>query len=297
MDAPVPDAVSRAASLLRKTPTSWRRAAGGYTPAERWVVRFAGDSSCFAKAATNSLTAGWLRDEYRHVYSQMEAPFLPRVLGWSDDELPLLVLEDLSGARWPPPWSREDVHAVLGTLAHVRSLHLPGLPSSTSLGELEAGTWSSLSLHPAAFLALGLCSEAWLRAALPSLIEGEAVAKEQMLVGGDTLHLDVRSDNLCFVNGRVVLVDWNWVAYGNGEVDIAFWLPSLHSEGGPAPEEILPDAPHWAAAVSGFFASRAGLPFIPNAPRVREVQLSQLKSALPWAQRALRLPPLDGVGN
>ncbi len=46
--------------------------------------------------------------------------------------------------------------------------------------------------------------------------------------------------------------------------------------------------------MSGFFAGRAGKPPIPNAPQVREVQLSQLRSALPWAQRALRLPPLDG---
>ena len=77
-------------------------------------------------------------------------------------------------------------------------------------------------------------------------------------------------------------------------MDIACWLPSLHSEGGPPPEAILPDAPQWAATMSGFFAARAGGPPIPNAPRVREVQLNQLRSALPWAARALDLPTLDG---
>ena len=46
--------------------------------------------------------------------------------------------------------------------------------------------------------------------------------------------------------------------------------------------------------MSGYFAARAGLPVIPNAPRVRAVQLAQLRTALPWAQRALGLPPLDG---
>jgi hypothetical protein len=44
--------------------------------------------------------------------------------------------------------------------------------------------------------------------------------------------------------------------------------------------------------VSGYFAARAGLPTIPSAPRVRDIQRAQLGKALPWAVRALRLPPL-----
>ncbi len=58
----------------------------------------------------------------------------------------------------------------------------------------------------------------------------------------------------------------------------------------PQPEELLPDAPEIAAWVSGYFASRAGLPDIPSAPRVRKVQREQLSTALPWAIRALGLP-------
>jgi hypothetical protein len=53
----------------------------------------------------------------------------------------------------------------------------------------------------------------------------------------------------------------------------------------------LPDAPEVAAWVAGFFAARAGLPVIPDAPRVRVVQRQQLETALPWAARALGLPP------
>ena len=72
---------------------------------------------------------------------------------------------------------------------------------------------------------------------------------------------------------------------------LGLWLPSLAYEGGPEPEQILPDAPEVAAWVSGFFAARAGLPQIPDAPRVRWVQRRQLATALPWAVRALGLPP------
>ena len=92
----------------------------------------------------------------------------------------------------------------------------------------------------------------------------------------------------------MLVIDWNFTCRGNGLLDLAFWLPSLHAEGGPEPERALPDAPGWAALIAEFFACRAGLPTIPTAPRVREVQLAQLRTALPWAVRALGLPPLDG---
>lgn len=111
-------------------------------------------------------------------------------------------------------------------------------------------------------------------------------AQARRLAGDDILHLDIRNDNLCFTPDRTILVDWNWACVGNGEFDLASWLPSLHSEGGPPPESLLPDAPEMAAALSGFWAARAGLP----RPEARQtVLMSQLRAALPWAARALGL--------
>jgi aminoglycoside phosphotransferase (APT) family kinase protein len=137
------------------------------------------------------------------------------------------------------------------------------------------------------FLRLHLCSHGWLDQALPILL----AASEAVVLAGDALmHLDVRSDNLCLRGGQAILIDWNWAVIGNPELDVAAWLPSLHAEGGPAPEEILPDHGPLAALLSGYWASRAGLPPIPDAPRVRELQLMQLRVALPWAARALGLP-------
>ena len=56
----------------------------------------------FAKRAIDDATAQWLRLEHR-TYSALRASFMPELLGWEDAELPLLVLEDLSTAHWPPP--------------------------------------------------------------------------------------------------------------------------------------------------------------------------------------------------
>ena len=109
------------------------------------------------------------------------------------------------------------------------------------------------------------------------------------------MHCDVRSDNLCFVRDRVVLVDWNWVCRGNSIVDIAAWLPSLHLEGGPLPDTILPGHLHLAALISGYFAARAGLPVGQASARIRALQLAQLRVALPWVVRALGLPPPEMI--
>ncbi len=152
-------------------------------------------------------------------------------------------------------------------------------------------TWREVERDAEPFLGLGLCSGEWLEQALPELI----AATERCNIGGDAfVHLDVRSDNICFPAGHAKLVDWNWASVGNPLVDLAFWLPSLFVEGGPSPTEVLPDAGELPAVVSGFFAPIAGLPPPAGAPTVRPLQLAQLKVALPWAVDVLGLPPLDG---
>ena len=88
-------------------------------------------------------------------------------------------------------------------------------------------------------------------------------------------------------------MEWNWICLGNRDLDVAGWLPSLHSEGGPPPKTILPEEKESAAILSGFSACRAGAPLLTSAPHVHEVQRRQLLFALPWAARTLDLPPLD----
>ena len=113
------------------TPGWWRRIRRGYTPAERWVVQLDDGSSCFLKVGVDQMTAGWLRDEY-NLYSRLDASFLPRLAGWDDDGVaPVLALEDLSEAHWPPPWSETNVAMVRETLA-VRATWRTSCPRSGS---------------------------------------------------------------------------------------------------------------------------------------------------------------------
>ncbi len=147
---------------------------------------------------------------------------------------------------------------------------------------------------PKPFLSLGLCTRAWLDLALPALV---AASQSCALAGGQLLHADVRSDNIAIVDGRALLVDWNWACVGNARFDLAGWLPSLAVEDGPV-DELFPhdeDAAGFAAVLSGFWAANAALPPPPTAnPDVRDLQRRQLVVALDWAAAALRLPPPDG---
>jgi 2-polyprenyl-3-methyl-5-hydroxy-6-metoxy-1,4-benzoquinol methylase len=288
MDALLQERVARLGGCKA---VSWVRVERGYTPAERWVITFADGSSAFAKIGTTPLTAERVRTEH-HWCSRLSGDFLPKLYGFHDDpERPLLLLEDLSAAHWPPPWEPGETERLLETLQRMAATRpLPdGLPDLEAQRPMLAG-WNDVLRDPKPFLALGLCTAQWLARALPALREAQNAA---VLIGDDLLHFDIRSDNVCLLKRRVVLVDWDLPQRGNRLLDVASLAPSLRLEGGPLPEELLPDAAPLAALMCGYFASRAGLPPVPDAPRVRWIQLRQLRIALPWAARALGLPAPD----
>ena len=260
----------------------------GYTHAGRHRAFLEDGRTVFVKSAVDDLSAGWLRTEIG-VYTSLRGSFLPEFLGSAEhDGLPLLVLEDLGDAHWPPPWRDGDVAAVKRALAEIAATTPPaGLEPMPR--ELLAFEWREVERDPAPFLSLGFCSPSWLATHLPALREA---AERAPFEGTDLLHLDVRSDNIALRDGRALLVDWNWACTGNALLDIAAWAPSLHVEGGPAPEEVVDGegVPEVAASLAGFFAARVGLQPPATAPRVRILQREQLSVALPWAARALGLP-------
>jgi hypothetical protein len=284
-----PEAVIRAERLLGSEATAWTRVeTRGYATNEHWTVELADGSRAFLKhAAAVEPCPTWLRDEER-VYAAISGPFMPALLAWEDDDRPLLVLEDLSDARWVPPWTEADVDAVLAALDE-----LARTPAHGPLPRFEdrrLPSWERVADDPAPFLSLGVAGTDWLDRALPALVDATA---RTPLAGDAVLHCDVRGDNLCIRDGRAVLFDWNHATIGNPAADIAYWLPSLRLDGGPEPDEVARRAPgteDFAAYLAGFFASRAGLPPPEGAPRVRIFQLQQLEVALPWACRVLGLP-------
>lgn len=273
--------------LLGAKIETWRQVEGGYTPALRLLCQTAG-GDFFVKVGTTPLTIQMLRREIRN-YTLIRGDFIPKLVGWEDDAVaPILIIEDLSAAYWPPSWDERKVALVLSQINAMHNTQAP-LEQFAQAHPTFGSFWQSVASDPAPFLSLNLADERWLETALPLLIAAENACSTE---GGSLTHWDLRSDNMCLTTSHAVFVDWNLACLSNPKLDLGFWLPSLAYEGGPEPEMILPQSPEVAALVAGYFASRAGLPGISDAPRVRLVQQQQLSTALPWAIRALELPPL-----
>jgi len=285
---PPDELIERVASLVGSVPVAWHHARGGYSTAERWSLDLADGERVFAKMATNDVLAGFLRDEHRNM-TLFDEDFRCEVIAFEDGEHPLLVLEDLRDARWPPPWEPGDIERVLATLERMWTMPTDGLPAPALLERMFNG-WHEIAEDPAGFLGLGIASREWLDACLPRLLE---VERDASFEGDDFIHVDIRSDNTCFVGDRVVFVDWNWAIKGSRDFDLSGWLSSLRLEGGPLPEEVKPGLGALAAYIAGFFAKNAPLPAVATAPHVRKFQLRQLRVALPWACRELGLPLPD----
>jgi aminoglycoside phosphotransferase (APT) family kinase protein len=269
-------------------PVRWERVRGsGYgTNTAKWSVELDDGRRVFIKLALDELATDWLRDEWR-VYSSLSAGFLPEPVAWHDTSgTTFLAIEDLAGAYWPPPWLPGHVSLVLETLGEIHAATPPrDLPFLADLREALDG-WPVVAADPEPFLSTGVCSREWLAAALPHLVQASSACR---LAGEALVHLDLRGDNLCIRDGRVIVIDWNHACIGNPAIDVVGWAPSLSLEGGPDPWELVPESDGLAALIAGFFAARAGLPAPATAPTVRAFQRRQAEVALPWAARELGL--------
>jgi len=283
----------RLTRLLGARSIRWQRRAAPWQPSDavaggndRFTVELTDGRRVFVKAATSPYLAGALRRE-AEVYAHLREGLAPELICFDDDpDVPMLVLEDLSDADWSVRWNPERVAAVRATLRSVAAAASP--PNTPAAAEVFANFhgWNDLIAEPAAFVATGMRSPEWLDRNAPRL---QAAATAAPIDGGALLHLDVRSDNLCFRDGKAILVDWNWACIGPHQLDVAAWLPSLAAEGGPQPWEILPGAGGYGALLAGVWANVVGLPAPPTAPTVRQLQRRQLEVALVWAERELDL--------
>jgi hypothetical protein len=223
----------------------------GLSAAARYSVTLHDGSRVFVKAATDEDTERWLRTEYLAL-RQVPERFVPDIVTWLDEPgtRPILVVEDLRGAHWPAShqgvdWRHGDIDRVLAAVADLSRIPAPLEFAPSSRGP---ALWPQI-LHPGpdrdAFLRFRLCTEEWLEYAGSSLTEAESGLTDS---GDRLVHGDLRSDNICVADERVVFVDWSNASRGHAEHDVAALLPTLHLEGGPLPYSVMPCGAGWAAA-------------------------------------------------
>src|SRR5919106_1382889 len=217
---PPPQDIDRMTRALGWRPTSFRLAAANRqssATAARWVVGDGGRSA-FVKVGATALTADWIRREHLN-YQTIAGWFMPQMLGFDDDgERPVLGIEDLSTASWPPPWSTPWVAAVHDVFAAIHATAIPTHLATAADRWEGSADWQTIELDPGPFLALELCSRDWLADALPTL---RAAAETAPIAGDALIHGDMRSDNMCFRAGQAIVIDWNHAQVANPEFDVA----------------------------------------------------------------------------
>ena len=286
--------IERVHRALGATTLAWRAASGHGAPSHRrFVVDLQGERSAFVKIAAFDYTAEWLREEFR-VYAALDGqPFLPRLLGWDDDGLARRSSSRTSperrGHRRGTPLASTPSWRPSRPCMRRRHPWPCVLPSRASSVWTAGRTWPP-TLNPSFRSACArrdgfatICRPSRMRRPPPRSTEPRSCTS-------------TCAATTCVC--RTVGSSWstgNNACVGNALLDLASWLPSLQAEGGPSPHAILPDetpgSPAIASLLAGYFCARAGLPAIPQAPHARPLQLMQSRTALPWAARALGLPP------
>jgi hypothetical protein len=277
----------RIEALLGSAVVAMTATGSGYTRAGASRISIADGRSAFVKHASDEPTAASLRAEAT-VISELAGRFAPHLLAWEDGPEPLLIVEDLSSALWPPPYPR-DTKPLFEALHGLQGVSPPASLPRLAPDEDRVSSWERVGVDPAPLLGLGLCRDTWLERWLPALV----AAEREFQIAGDALcHFDVYAANLCFTSDRGVLfVDWGGASIGNPDVDVAFAAISILSERGALPAKF--DLPEAAIAwVAGHFALEAPEPlpaWAKDGATLRIDQVRDLRAALELAARTLGL--------
>ncbi len=284
---PIPAAIGAAtgARLI-----SWQHVVAGHTHAQKWLVELHDGRKAFVKAGTETSARAQIERE-GILLESVDAAYMPDVYGTATvDGWSVLVLEDLSGAVWPPPFPDRG-GALLDTVMQVAATPAPhGLrrrPQDRPLGTY----WQRIAADPDPLLGLGLFTARWLGSALPVLDAAESAAQ---LAGDDFIHDDVWAENVCYADRGVLLIDWASASVGDRRIDLANALLSIRASGTRPPSIGFPEEAGYAALLAGAYAYQAAQPTddsIPRASVLRAHWLQSLEFALDWASELLGLEP------
>jgi aminoglycoside phosphotransferase (APT) family kinase protein len=274
----------------------------GFSPGVAARLRLADGRRFFVKVIgpdANPDTPSMHRREAQVVAALPASAPVPRLMGTYDEGeggWVALVFEEAQGQMPAQPWRDDELARVLAAMADLAKALTPSpLPVGKDIGsasdefaERMCG-WRQLRDEQPSHLDQ---LDAWSLRDLDALAAYEERAARA--VAGETLlHFDLRADNMLLSPERVWFVDWPLACVGAAWVDVVFFAPSVHMQGGPPPEQVIRRHPavHSAEpaevtaaviAVAGFFTHRSLQPPPPGLPTVRAFQAAQGVVARQW---------------
>ncbi|MDX1692100.1 MAG: phosphotransferase [Acidimicrobiia bacterium] len=279
----------RVAAVVGREPVRWVERGGGYTGAGRWVVEFATGPSLFVKASEGPGGAAIRREAA--VLEALSGSFHPHLIGFEDDDgYAIEVIEDLSSARWPPPYP-DDVGGLYDALTELSEHAAPA--GLRALERPPGSTWESLERTRGWVGDLAVCSNRWLDASIDALVAAERMFDP---TGDDLVHNDLWSGNIAFQGDRCVFIDWAEAHRGAAFVDTGFAMLSLRSEGFRSTTPRFDGDAAFASWWSASLASRLtrGVESWLD-PTIEQGLHQDLFFALIWVSEVLDLPTPDGV--
>jgi aminoglycoside phosphotransferase (APT) family kinase protein len=275
---PAPEVARAVTRILGATPESWAYVPAGHTHATKWFV-----PGAFVKAGSEPSAHEQVVREAHVLEALGDVPFAPHVHGFEqEDGWAVLVLEDLGGGRWPPPFP-DGGAALFSTLEAIARTPPPPFLPRREPQRTDGTYWSRLAEDPGRLVALGLVPHAWFE----PLDEAESHAH---LHGAELVHGDLWEGNTCYMPRGVVLVDWADASVGDARVERAFGVVSVLAANATPAAPDFPDAAAYAALVAGANGwSLVHPPDVPGVDRLTEVHRRQFLAALRWAGELLRL--------
>lgn len=258
----------------------------GFSPAAAVRLRTAGGRRAFVKAVgpePNAEAAEIYRAEGRVAAALPATVPAPRLLtAFELDGWVALVFEEVEGRHPAMPWRRDELDLVLGAVRRMGAALTPSPIDVPTVGERHGDSfrgWRTLLAEDASGL------DPWALRHLEALAGLESGWAEA--AAGDTLlHADLRADNVLLAGERVYLVDWPWACAGAAWFDLVVMLPSVAMQGGPPPQELLPDPDPaitaGVAALAGYFVRQGRRPDPPGLPTLRAFQRAQGRVAVEW---------------
>jgi hypothetical protein len=245
--------------------------AGGLTSAKCCRAALADGRTVFVK-----IGYGQAADDVRHetrVLRALKSQILPDFVAALDAEVPFLITEDLSDARWDVPSDASEVLSLMESIEGISLLDPPDWLPRASLS--PPNPWKAIRDDGSMALRMGQDPSSW-----PGLVRRLSDVRLQQWRHDAVVHGDLAPGNWCLSDRGWVFTDWATTRIADSRLDAVTAAIRLRAAGMQA-EPHVEDLAGVVSLLAGFLLLELAEGAIPN--RAVQSKESDAATALGWA--------------